>query len=367
MNLNFELNNFFETYWHKQPILFPKGIDDFIEPISADELTGLASEDEISSQLTMTVGDDREVKVGPIDFESLPPNAILSLSVQAANHWHLGIHTLATLFNQFPQWVFNEVTVNYSMAGDICHSDPASYDRLIIQGQGSRRWHIQKPSTIVDNTSESTALEFDMTESDVLYVPAGCITQTQTQQDSLTYTLNFRSPSQSALFRHLGDYLQHSADNNDPISLPSLSTREQSGAISADDYACVEDGLRQLLDQPDVIKNWLGEHLSGSQFELDIMPAEPPWQQAELREFFEKGGTLNKVSGLKALYHTDRPEQIYVNGECFVLPQEAEGMVNIMCNEETLSINNLNVIDQDPIVIAFITEMANFGYWYPAD
>ncbi|SSI13535.1 putative enzyme [Enterobacter hormaechei] len=42
---------FIERYWQKRPVVLKRGISNFIDPISPDELAGLAMENEVDSRL----------------------------------------------------------------------------------------------------------------------------------------------------------------------------------------------------------------------------------------------------------------------------------------------------------------------------
>lgn len=48
--LNFDLNDFLTRFWHKEPVVIKNGFVDFEDPISPDEVAGLAMEEEIDSR-----------------------------------------------------------------------------------------------------------------------------------------------------------------------------------------------------------------------------------------------------------------------------------------------------------------------------
>ena len=49
--LNLDIAHFLEHYWQKRPLLIKGGFTDFQDPISPDELAGLAMEEVIESRL----------------------------------------------------------------------------------------------------------------------------------------------------------------------------------------------------------------------------------------------------------------------------------------------------------------------------
>ena len=55
---------FIERYWQKRPVVLKRGISNFIDPISPDELAGLAMENEVDSRLVSHQDGKWQVKIG---------------------------------------------------------------------------------------------------------------------------------------------------------------------------------------------------------------------------------------------------------------------------------------------------------------
>lgn len=49
--LNINWPEFLEKYWQKQPVVLKNAFPDFVDPITPDELAGLAMEPEVDSRL----------------------------------------------------------------------------------------------------------------------------------------------------------------------------------------------------------------------------------------------------------------------------------------------------------------------------
>lgn len=47
---------FLQSYWQKKPLLIRQAIPDFQSPLSADELAGLALEEEVESRIVLEQG-----------------------------------------------------------------------------------------------------------------------------------------------------------------------------------------------------------------------------------------------------------------------------------------------------------------------
>ncbi|MCF5653180.1 cupin domain-containing protein, partial [Pseudomonas syringae] len=67
---------FLRDYWQKKPLLIRQALPDFQSPIDADELAGLALEEEVESRLVIENGERPwELRRGPFaedEFSKLP-------------------------------------------------------------------------------------------------------------------------------------------------------------------------------------------------------------------------------------------------------------------------------------------------------
>lgn len=66
--LNLDIAHFLEHYWQKRPLLIKGGFKDFQDPISPDELAGLAMEEVVESRLVTRFDGKWDAAHGP--FES---------------------------------------------------------------------------------------------------------------------------------------------------------------------------------------------------------------------------------------------------------------------------------------------------------
>ena len=63
--LNFEINQFLDTYWQKKPTFIKQGFVDFQDPIAVDELAGLAMEEDLESRLVYLEKEEWQAECGP--------------------------------------------------------------------------------------------------------------------------------------------------------------------------------------------------------------------------------------------------------------------------------------------------------------
>ncbi|CZF86268.1 ribosomal protein uL16 3-hydroxylase [Grimontia marina] len=372
--LNFDLNDFLTRFWHKEPVVIKNGFIDFEDPISPDEVAGLAMEEEIDSRFVSNLDGNWEVQHGPFEsFESFP-DTHSQLIVQAANHWHPGPRALSEPFRGLPNWLFDDVMVCLSMpeGGVGPHID--QYDVFICQGMGKRRWRVGDKGEYKD-ANHHTGLRqiegFDpiideiLEPGDILYIPPGFPHEGNTIEVSLSYSVGYRSPKKQELLNGFADFVLTNELGDKHFYDPNIQTRDEHGMIPTAEYNALNDMLMKLINDEDAKARWMGEQLSQSRHELDIMPADPPWQSDELQQFMEDGLYLEKVSGLKALYHENNPSLVFINGETIELPEGCEAAAKVFCDMEYFSGEDLGAIANNPALLALLLDFCNEGLWYP--
>ncbi|KJY83197.1 50S ribosomal protein L16 arginine hydroxylase [Vibrio galatheae] len=372
--LTFDLPQFLAQYWHKQPTIIKNGIHDFIDPISPDELAGLAMEEEIDSRLISNQDNRWRAKHGPFtesQFESLGESH-WQLVVQACNHWHLGAAELLEPFKRLPNWLLDDLMVCFSApeGGVGPHID--QYDVFIIQGSGKRHWRVgNKDVGQYTETIQGGALRqiegFDsiideiLEPGDILYIPPGFPHEGHTLEPSMSYSIGFRSPKEQELLSNFADYVLAHEIGDVHLHNPDMRTQNAHGEILSSDTTLLTQMLKKALNSDRDIEKLLGAMLSQSRHQLDIIEPEEPIQPIEIYQHLDANGTIRKVSGLKALYHQNVTNVAYINGDRFRIAQP--WLLNAVCNRETIDIQTLPQFD-DQSALNLLTELVNKGYWY---
>lgn len=134
--------DFIERYWQKRPVVLKRGFANFIDPLSPDELAGLAMESEVDSRLVSHQDGKWQVSHGPFEsYDHLSENN-WSLLVQAVNHWHEPSAALMHPFRALPDWRIDDLMISFSVPGGGVGPHLDQYDVFIIQGTGRRRWRV---------------------------------------------------------------------------------------------------------------------------------------------------------------------------------------------------------------------------------
>lgn len=371
--LTFSLEKFLSEYWQKKPTIIKGGFKHFVDPISPDELAGLAMEEEVDSRYIAKIDNQWEVQHGPLTFDNTPKDN-WSFIVQAANHWHEGAAQLVSPFRQLPGWLFDDLMISYSTPGGGVGPHIDQYDVFIVQGSGKRHWRVGEKRDDYEEEFRHSALRqikgFEpiidevLETGDILYIPPGFPHDGYSVETSMSFSVGFRSPKKQELLSTFADFVISNDIGDVHYHNPALSTRSCNGAISEQDYHDLETMMRSLLDHPHLLKQWMGEHLSQNRHELDIVPSDPEWSNEETYQCLMNGDSFNRIGGLRAFYHDAQPELIFINGEQYELPNECADTAKQFCNEQTVTAKSLGNAIHHPAVLTLLTQLINLGYWY---
>lgn len=371
------LESFLSDYWQKKPALIKSAFNDFCDPISADELAGLAMEEEIESRLITNHQGDWQAHHGPFDdFSLLTPNNS-TLLVQAVDHWHPEAATLLEPFRFIPNWRIDDLMISFSTPGGGVGPHLDQYDVFIIQGTGKRHWRVGiKDQTYNEVIPCRDLLQIDGFEAcidsvleagDILYIPPGCPHEGYAVENAMNYSVGFRAPNQRDLLSSLSDYLIDNDLGNTRYSDPNIKTRSHPGQLHESEVASIKTLMLNALDNNEQFNHWLLQLLSDAKHDLDLAPVDDEYTESEVMELFETSHRLNRLGGLRCFYlSTEEQLHFTVNGEVYTLPNTCEQWVTSLCDNVTLTTEQIKSSTNCSHFIQILTKLINEGYWYIA-
>ncbi|RUA06972.1 MAG: hypothetical protein DSY43_00860 [Gammaproteobacteria bacterium] len=252
-------------YWQKKPLLIKQALPNFITPLVADELAGLALEEEFESRLiTGSIqSQDWSLRTGPFnecDFANLPEKD-WTLLVQGVDRHIDDIHSLIQHFDFIPHWRFDDVMISYAATGGSVGPHFDYYDVFLLQGSGKRRWQLSSKNCEMDNYLDNAPLRimsefipeqtFDVEPGDVLYIPPKVAHHGVSLDDNCT-TLSFGYRAYSA--KEMYDFIEKPCptklentyyqdpqwqENQDPAFIPNSAIKQAQKIldISDDEFA----------------------------------------------------------------------------------------------------------------------------------
>lgn len=370
MDYQLDLNwpDFLQRYWQKRPVVLKRGFKNFVDPISPDELAGLAMESEVDSRLVSHQQGQWQVSHGPFESYDHLGETNWSLLVQAVDHWHEPAALLMHPFRTLPDWRIDDLMISFSVPGGGVGPHLDQYDVFIIQGAGRRRWRVGEKIPMKQHCPHPDLLQVDpfdaiideeMETGDILYIPPGFPHEGYSLENALNYSVGFRAPSGRELISGFADYtLQHEL-GGERYSDPDIQQRSQAAVILPQELEGIQAKMLQLIQQPESFRQWFGEFISQSRHELDIAPPEPPYQPNEVYEALADGDSLFRLGGLRVLMIAD---SVFVNGERLECDNQAG--LQTLAQHLTLDKVALGATLDDPSFLAQLTALVNGGYWY---
>ncbi len=370
-NINLNWPDFIERYWQKRPVVLKRGFAQFIDPISPDELAGLAMEDEVDSRLVSHLDGKWQVSHGPFESYDHLGESNWSLLVQAVNNWHEPTAALMRPFRALPDWRTDDVMISFSVPGGGVCPNLDQYDVFIIQGTGRRLLRVGEKTPMKQNCPHPDLLQVDpfeaiideeMEPGDILYIPPGFPHEGYSLENSMNYSVGYRAPSGRELISGFADYVLQRELGSQRYTDPDVPSREHPADVLPQEL----DGLRQmmldLINQPEHFNEWIGEFMTQSRHELDVTPPEPPYQPDEISDALKQGDKLVRLGGLRVLRIAG---EVFVNGERINSPHRPA--LDALANHIVLDESAFGDALEDPSFLAMLAALVNSGYWFFED
>jgi 50S ribosomal protein L16 3-hydroxylase len=198
---------FLSRYWQKRPLVIRRALPGFLDPLTPDELAGLACEPDVESRLVLERGGARPWQVvhGPQRAARLRrlPRTHWTLLVQEADRHVPALAELLERFAFVPRWRLDDVMVSFAPRHGTVGPHVDSYDVFLLQGTGRRRWSIDSQAREDYRPGLDLRVlrrfrperEWVLERGDVLYVPPGVAHCGVSLEDAFTYSIGFRAPS----------------------------------------------------------------------------------------------------------------------------------------------------------------------------
>lgn len=311
---------FLKQYWQRKPLLLRQAFPDFHDPITPEELAGLACEQEVESRLVFTEPTNWRLQNGPFverDFTSLPARD-WTLLVQAVDQWVPEVKQLMQSVSFLPGWRVDDIMISYATAGGGVGPHFDYYDVFLVQGQGSRIWRTGQRCSADDELRTDSGLklldhfgteaEYELHSGDVLYVPPGVAHWGVSKDDSLSYSIGFRAPSLSDMLIGFSDHISDQLSADQRYTDPRLQPNIAPGEISTAALQQAGKSLLALLDDEAVLARWFGSAMTQPRYPDRIVPRNrvtPAMQQAPLYRLHPASRIAWTVQGDALLVFSD--------------------------------------------------------------
>lgn len=354
------IEQFLREYWQKKPLLIKKAFPKFENPLDADEIAGLSLEPESQARLIQEADNSWKVRHGPFDesvFTKLPEER-WTLLVQHADALDPDVNALLSSFRFLPNWRLDDIMVSYAcnLGGVGPHFD--YYDVFLLQGAGKRRWRTgqrcDENSPLVPDQDMKILADFDCVNDwqveagDLIYIPAKVAHWGEAIDESITYSIGFRSPSHSELLldstQNLNAELNEDQRYEDGDEI--LSNINNTGLIPEEAIKRVQKDLVELVNKPDMLAHWLAE--TSTQLKDGLQPEQLPLAFASAQDCLD--GKTVTLSPFCRSAHIDVAPQpaCYINGQCYSMNIELAEKLSAYkeIDPKTLTANEVEILAQ---------------------
>ncbi len=367
---------FLNEYWQKKPLLIKNAVPGFQGSIDANELAGLAMEQEIESRI-IAKSDDNSWQVSHGPFESFEQfgEQNWTLLVQAVNNWSRETDQLISLVNFIPRWRIDDVMVSFSTPNGGVGAHLDQYDVFILQGEGKRRWQVGLPddslTTLLPHpdlkqVSDFTPLIDEITEAgDLLYIPPNHPHNGVSIENSLNFSIGFQAPSSQDLWSGFADRL---IDNNLGEQRFSDKDRQLTSTpelLEQNDVAKIKAFMLDELGDDHFFNRFLGQYLTQSHHALELLIPVEPFTDQQVQSFTEDDSiAFYPVSGIKSLMLNSPETTLFINGDVFQVTEQTEELAKLLAGSVPLTSSTLKSFTACLKNNQLLTNVLNKGYWY---
>ena len=372
------LEDFLAEYWQKKPLLVRHALPKVKSPIAADELAGLACEEEVESRLIIqdAVSDQWELTHGPFSdatFSALPTTH-WTLLVQAVDHWVPAAAEFLAQFYFIPSWRVDDLMISYSgdKGGVGPHYD--NYDVFLVQVSGRRQWEVggiydetssRRPDTPVKILTEWEPEHCWILEpGDLLYVPPRVgHSGIAVGEDCMTCSVGFRAPSHRDILLDFPEYIGEQLNEEIRYADPDLVPQANPGQITSEAVKKVQKILTQYVEDQNSLAQWFGRYMTSPKY-LDEEPTLEEHRLVDVHNHLAAGGKLIRNEGSRFAFQEHGEKfWLFVDGRQYIFSENLAELVKILCAERTFS----NLFGQSEEHDSLIVDLLNHGSLYLSD
>jgi 50S ribosomal protein L16 3-hydroxylase len=340
--LGMSARRFLEVHWQKKPLVVRGAFPSFRDPVTPDELAGLACEDGVESRLVREDGgrEPWEVTFGPHEaatFAEMPDHG-WTLLVQDVNRHVPGAALLLEPFSFLPNVRVDDVMVSFAAPGGSVGPHVDSYDVFLVQGRGERRWRFSSKPTRDVQFVQGLALrilerfepdvDVVLGPGDMLYLPPGFGHHGVATSACLTYSIGFRAPSRGEIWREVAAFVARAPGGEELLTDPPLSPAKNPGEIPPLLRQRVRQLVRSMAPSDETIDRWFASFATRLKAGHELEPPSRPPPAADVLDRLGRGARVERTEEGRWAYlpRGRRGLFLYVAGVEIEVPQDASAM-----------------------------------------
>lgn len=363
---------FLANYWQKRPLLVRNALPGYESPLSAEELLGLACEDEVESRRVDFEAGRWRLFNGPFDEREL--NALgerdWTVLVSDLDEHVPEVANLLDELSFLPSWRIDDIMASLAVPGGSVGPHYDSYDVFLLQVAGHRRWQVcanYDPTALVPDSDLRLLSRFEPEQEwvlgpgDLLYLPPHVAHFGVAVERCMTFSLGCRAPSDREFVTQLAsdllDTLDDAARFEDPDLLPaSRRFRLDDRAIQS---ACGRAQQLLSLDPARVARSFA--KLVTQPKALFARDFDEALDEAEITHALAAPAGLERRKGSRWLYLRQDPViRLFVDGAEFGAGDD-EAAVEQLCARRSFAAEEIERWKQNEALEALLRDLVRCG------
>nr|WP_314566678.1 cupin domain-containing protein [uncultured Pseudomonas sp.] len=352
---------FLRDYWQKKPLLIRQAIPDFESPIDADELAGLALEEEVESRLVIEHGERPwELRRGPFaeDTFSTLPEREWTLLVQAVDQFVPEVAELLEQFRFLPSWRIDDVMISFAAPGGSVGPHFDNYDVFLLQAQGKRNWKIgqmcSSESPLLQHADLRILAEFEesaewvLEPGDMLYLPPRLAHFGVAEDDCMTYSVGFRAPSAAEVLTHFTDFLAQYLTDEERYTDADAQPVSDPHQIQSDALDRLKSLLAEHMSDERMLLTWFGQFMTEPRYP-ELVAGEEVGEEDFISSLQDGAILVRNPSARMAWSEVDDDVLLFASGQSRYLPGKLRELLKLICAADALHVENLGpwLADED--------------------
>lgn len=352
---------FLRDYWQKKPLLIRQAIPDFESPIDADELAGLALEEEVESRLVIEHGERPwELRRGPFaeDAFGALPEREWTLLVQAVDQFVPEVAELLEQFRFLPSWRIDDVMISFAAPGGSVGPHFDNYDVFLLQAQGKRNWKIgqmcNSESPLLQHADLRILAEFEesaewvLEPGDMLYLPPRLAHFGIAEDDCMTYSVGFRAPSAAEVLTHFTDFLAQYLTDEERYTDADAQPVSDPHQIQSDALDRLKSLLAEHMSDERMLLTWFGQFMTEPRYP-ELVAGEELGEEDFLGALQDGAILVRNPSARMAWSEVDDDVLLFASGQSRYLPGKLRELLKLICAADALHAENLGpwLADED--------------------
>lgn len=352
---------FLRDYWQKKPLLIRQAIPDFESPIDADELAGLALEEEVESRVVIEHGERPwELRRGPFaeDAFSTLPEREWTLLVQAVDQFVPEVAELLEHFRFLPSWRIDDVMISFAAPGGSVGPHFDNYDVFLLQAQGKRNWKIgqmcNSESPLLQHADLRILAEFEesaewvLEPGDMLYLPPRLAHFGIAEDDCMTYSVGFRAPSAAEVLTHFTDFLSQYLTDEERYTDADAQPVSDPHQIQGDALDRLKGLLAEHMSDERMLLTWFGQFMTEPRYP-ELVAGEELGEEDFINSLQDGAILVRNPSARLAWSEVDDDVLLFASGQSRYLPGKLRELLKLVCSADALHSENLGewLADED--------------------